>query len=148
MSWLIDLRITSTCFELGDWPLSRVFFKNNANYPWFILVPRQDNIQEIDQLSIPSQHVLIEEISTLSRLIKQQFKPDKLNVGILGNIVPQLHIHVIARFKQDSLWPHSVWQELLDVAPYQTNEISTLLATMQPLIKNAYPEVDTKKPTI
>lgn len=134
MPFSIDKRITSTCFELADWSLSRVFLKNNANYPWFILVPRQDRIQEIDQLSTEQQHVLIDEISTLSQLIKQQFKPDKLNVGTLGNMVPQLHIHVIARFKHDKLWPAGVWQDNQETKLYTENEAKRLLITMRELI--------------
>lgn len=123
----IDPRITTTCFQLADWPLSRVFLKNNANYPWFILVPRQDNIQEIDQLSHPQQHTLIEEITKLSTLVKSRFKPDKLNIGTLGNIVSQLHIHVIARFTHDAFWPHGVWQEGLETQPYEPVMVDELL---------------------
>ncbi len=123
----IDPRITTTCFQLADWPLSRVFLKNNANYPWFILVPRQDNIQEIDQLSHPQQHTLIEEITKLSTLVKSRFKPDKLNIGTLGNIVSQLHIHVIARFTHDALWPHGVWQEGVETQPYEPVMVDELL---------------------
>jgi len=127
MTFKIDPRITDTCIELGDWPLSRVFLKNNANYPWFILVPRKKNIQEIDELSQQCRHELIDEISTLSSLVKSYFKPDKLNIGALGNIVPQLHIHVIGRFTQDSLWPHSVWQSAQTSVPYTEDELKPLL---------------------
>lgn len=109
MTIAIDPRITSTCFELTDWPLCRVFLKNNASYPWFILVPKVNGIRDINELTSSLQHTLIDEISRLSSIINTQFKPDKLNVGALGNIVSQLHIHVIARFTHDALWPHSVW---------------------------------------
>lgn len=135
MTIAIDHRITSTCFELTDWPLCRVFLKNNASYPWFILVPRVDNIQEIDQLPTSMQHTLIDEISRLSSLIKTQFKPDKVNVGALGNIVSQLHIHVIARFTHDDLWPHSVWQATLVDKPYGEDEAKALLEKMTPLFR-------------
>ncbi len=124
---MIDTRISSTCFELGDWPLSRVFLKNNANYPWFILVPRQDAITEIHQLPSPLRHVLMDEISELSSLVGAYFKPDKLNVGALGNMVPQLHIHVIARFAYDALWPHGVWQLAQTTAPYSNQALDVLL---------------------
>ena len=134
MTFYIDPRITSTCFELGDWPLSRVFLKDNANYPWFILVPRQENAQEIDQLPVELQHTLIEEISTLSCGVKQQFKPDKLNVGTLGNIVPQLHIHVIARFTHDDLWPQGVWQDLQETRPYEIAGLDGLVKKMRKLL--------------
>lgn len=132
----IDQRIISTCFELGDWPLSRVFLKNNALYPWFILVPRYANIQDMDQLPTHLQHTLMDEISALSSITKTYFKPTKLNVGTLGNIVPQLHIHVVARFASDKLWPHSVWQAALETKPYEENRITTLLNDLRPLILN------------
>ncbi len=136
MPFSIDTRITSSCFELADWALCRVFLKNNANYPWFILVPRQDNIHDVDQLSQDLQHTLIDEISRLSSLVKSHFKPDKLNVGTLGNVVSQLHVHVIARFTHDDLWPHGVWQEALANKPYAKNEVDCLLAQLTKLILN------------
>jgi len=110
MTFLIDDRILSTCFPLGDWPLSRVFLKNTADYPWLILVPRLEGVHEVDELSQALRHVLIDEVSQLSSIVRAYFKPDKLNVGALGNIVAQLHVHVIARFIDDKLWPHGVWQ--------------------------------------
>lgn len=127
MSFMIDHRISSTCFELAEWPLSRVYLKNNANYPWFILVPRQENITNINQLSSQLRHVLVDEISELSSIVSAYFKPDKLNVGALGNLVPQLHIHVIARFAHDELWPHGVWQSAQTTKPYEKYELDTLL---------------------
>mgnify|MGYP003407416507 FL=1 len=127
MTFIIDERITSSCFKIADWSLSTVFLKNNANYPWFILVPRYDNLQEIDQLPIALQHTLIEEISALSRLVKNEFKPDKINMGTLGNIVPQLHIHVVGRFKNDALWPHSVWQDAQETRVYEKEALDHLL---------------------
>jgi len=131
MNTSIDPRITSTCFTLADWPLSRVFLKNNANYPWFILVPRQDNIQDIDQLPQALQHTLIDEISRLSSIVKAHFQPDKLNVGTLGNIVPQLHIHVVARFTHDMLWPHGIWQASQTITPYQEDKIPELIELLR-----------------
>lgn len=132
MTFFIDSRITTSCIELCDWPLSRVFLKNNACYPWLILVPRCTNIQEINELPRVSQHQLIDEISHLSCIVKELFQPDKLNVGALGNIVSQLHVHVIARFKQDALWPHGIWQDNLETTPYPPatlQELSILLQT-------------------
>lgn len=122
MTFEVDQRIESSCFKIVDWELSRVFLKNNADYPWCILVPRQANIQDIDQLSLTHQHTLIQEISRLSSIIKDLFQPDKINVGALGNIVSQLHIHVIARFTHDKLWPHGIWQETPSPMLYQDQQ--------------------------
>lgn len=130
MTFLVDHRITSTCSQIAEWPLCRVFLKNNANYPWFILIPRQENIQEIDQLPETLQHTLIQEISKLTSIVKAQFKPHKMNVGALGNVVSQLHIHVVARFTHDKLWPHGVWQEQ-EHMPYEENEMKQLIEQLQ-----------------
>lgn len=126
MDFYVDPRITSSCFELFDWPLCRVFLKNNANYPWLILVPRHPHIQGIDQLPPNLQHLLIDEISRLSAIVRELFQPDALNVGALGNIVSQLHIHIIARFTQDALWPHGVWQKEQINTPYSQLALDAL----------------------
>lgn len=127
--------ISSTCFELGNWPLSQVLLKNNANYPWIILIPRLENIQEIDQLSQEQGIILMDEISRLSSIMRAYFQPDKLNVGSLGNIVPQLHVHVVARFKQDQLWPHGIWQEAQETKLYKESELTPLLNDLRREIK-------------
>ena len=139
MTFEIDSRILSSCFELGDWPLSRVLLKNNADYPWFILVPRQENLQEIDQLSPALRHIFMDEISQLSSIAKHYFKPDKLNIGALGNMVPQLHMHIIARFKTDNLWPHGVWQAAQTNSLYPKNTRQLLLADLRDIILNKSP---------
>jgi len=81
----------------------------DSNYPWFILVPDREHITEIHQLNETDQQQLISESSTLSRLIDQQFNADKINIAALGNLVPQLHIHHIVRYKTDAAWPAPVW---------------------------------------
>ena len=126
MAFHIDSRIESTCIHVCDWPLSRVFLKNNADYPWLILVPRYENVRAMDQLPKSLQHQLMDEISALSTHVREHFKPDAINVGALGNIVQQLHIHVIARFTHDSLWPHSVWQATKDSPLYTEEELNAL----------------------
>lgn len=138
VSFIIDHRILSTCLGVADGPLSRILLKNDCNYPWLILVPRKENIQDIDQLSARSRHVLMDEISQLSLIIKQYFKPDKLNVGALGNIVPQLHIHLIARFTHDNVWPHGVWQSTQTTIPYAEPTLKLLLADLRDLMKDHF----------
>ncbi len=127
MTFSIDSRIASTCFHLMDWPLSSIFLKNNAQYPWLILVPRHENVQAMDQMPKPLQHQLMDEISALSAIVRAHFKPDSLNIGALGNIVPQLHVHVVARFTHDALWPHGVWQAALESMPYTENKGNELI---------------------
>jgi diadenosine tetraphosphate (Ap4A) HIT family hydrolase len=130
----IDERIISTSFILGDWPLSRVLLKNESQFPWFILVPRVENIQEIYQLAKENQQVLMEEINQLSLLVNHYFNPDKLNIGALGNVVPQLHVHLIARNKHDAMWPQGIWQSALNSRAYERSELNPLLADLKDLI--------------
>jgi diadenosine tetraphosphate (Ap4A) HIT family hydrolase len=94
---------------MGDFPLSRLLLLNDARYPWFVLVPRRPKITEIYQLSEADQLQLLRESSQLSRFLMEGFNGDKLNIGALGNLVPQLHIHHIVRYRSDEAWPGPVW---------------------------------------
>ena len=94
---------------------------NDANYPWFILVPDRESITEIYQLDENDQQQLITESSRLSRILHTAFNADKINIGALGNIVPQLHIHHIARYKDDAAWPAPVWGTV-KASAYQDTE--------------------------
>jgi diadenosine tetraphosphate (Ap4A) HIT family hydrolase len=114
----LDERLQSSCFEIIDWPLSKVLLKNNAHYPWLILVPRRNHVTEITQLSKEDSYQLMDETQQLSRMMEEIFEPDKINIATLGNMVAQLHVHVVARFKTDPLWPQGVWQASIDEKPY------------------------------
>jgi len=127
MQFVVDNRIHSSSFLLGRWALSDVYLKNDASFPWFILVPREVNVQEIYQLSVAQRHVLMDEIATLSVIVEDYFKPEKLNIGALGNIVSQLHIHVVGRFKTDKAWPQGIWQPDLTVVPYSAKQGTDLV---------------------
>ena len=94
---------------IGNFSLSRVLLMNDSNYPWFILVPRQNDIQEIYQLERSKQEQLLHESSVLAGVIMEYFDGDKLNIAAIGNIVPQLHLHHIVRYKNDIAWPKPVW---------------------------------------
>lgn len=89
--------------------LSDLRLMNNQQYPWLILVPRVEGAVELVDLSPPQQYQLMDEIALVSSLLKNLYEPDKLNVGCLGNIVRQLHIHIIARYRSDAAWPSPVW---------------------------------------
>ena len=82
---------------------------DNQKFPWIILIPKRKNITDISDLSAKDQILLMKEIVFCSKLMKKIFKTSKLNVEKIGNIVPQLHIHIVARYKKDSSWPLSVW---------------------------------------
>jgi len=92
--------------------LSKLLLMNDSNYPWFILVPKISNITEIHQLSSENQQLLTEEITTISKHLESSYNADKINVAALGNMVSQLHVHIIARFKSDACWPKPVWGQI------------------------------------
>ena len=101
----------------------------DSNYPWFILVPDREDITEIHQLSETDQQQLMSESSTLSRIIDKHFNADKINIAALGNLVPQLHIHHIVRYKTDAAWPAPVWGKvpLKAYTEEETNRVITRL---------------------
>ncbi len=94
---------------LRDLPLCQVVLMNDQRFPWLILVPRREEVTEIFELSPQDQHQLMDEVVLVSNLVKQVFNAQKINIGALGNIVSQLHIHVVGRQSTDSLWPRPVW---------------------------------------
>jgi diadenosine tetraphosphate (Ap4A) HIT family hydrolase len=94
---------------LAELSCCRLLLMNNQRYPWLILVPRQANYREWHHLPVPDQTAAFAEVMHVSRCVEALFSPDKINVAALGNVVPQLHIHVIARFTNDDCWPTPVW---------------------------------------
>lgn len=105
----VDPVIASLTAQLADWPLSRVFLYNDSRYHWGLLVPRRAGVIEMADLSPEDQAQLMREIVQLTGLIRPLPGVEKINVGNLGNMVPQLHVHVIGRFKGDPAWPGPVW---------------------------------------
>jgi len=89
--------------------MSRVLLMNDARYPWLVLVPRKTDLTEIHDLSASDRATLMEEISRTSETLKSLMNAAKINVGVLGNLVPQLHVHIVARNPGDAAWPGPVW---------------------------------------
>ncbi len=117
-------------FKIGELNLTYLLLNNNALFPWVILVPKRNNIREIIDLTQIDQHLLIDEINLVSLAIKKLFLPDKLNIATLGNITPQLHIHIIARYKTDKAWPQAVFgKEKQEYYFIKRQEILTKLQT-------------------
>ena len=102
-------QLEKDCTVLGEFTLCSLLLVNDANYPWFILLPNRENITEIHQLSASDQQQLLSESMFFCRCLEDLYQPDKLNIAALGNVVPQLHIHHIARFTTDACWPAPVW---------------------------------------
>lgn len=118
-------QLAADTVTITDLKLSRLLLMNNKSVPWLILVPRQPDIREIFELSAEDQAQLLHEITTISRHLSVTFKADKINVAALGNMVPQLHIHIVARHTSDLAWPKPVWGNL-PPAPYDENEITII----------------------
>jgi len=109
MTFELAPELQRDCIALADWPLCKVLLMNDSQYPWFILVPRISGLKEIIDLTDIQQKTFWLESAKLSELLRDVFNPDKLNVAALGNMVPQLHVHHIARFTTDIAWPKPVW---------------------------------------
>ncbi len=105
----LDSRLAADTLAVADLPLSAVRLMNDATYPWLILVPRREGAVEIVDLSPADRGQLMEEIATVSGVLRAMTACDKLNVAALGNMVSQLHVHVIGRFAGDPAWPGPVW---------------------------------------
>ena len=102
-------KLDQDCLLVGQFDLSLLLISRDANYPWLILVPKREDITEIYQLNDADRQQLLHESCVLSEAMNELFAPDKLNIAALGNMVPQLHMHHIARYESDPAWPQPVW---------------------------------------
>ena len=109
MSFKLNRKFLKTSHHLIDLKLCTIRLNDNSKFPWIILIPKKNKITDISDLNSKDQTLLMKEIVYVSKVMKKLFKTSKLNVEKIGNIVPQLHIHIIARSKKDSSWPLSVW---------------------------------------
>ena len=109
MSIKLDRKFLKSSYHVTDLKLCTIRLNDNSKFPWLILIPKRNKIADISDLKSKDQILLMKEIVYVSKIMKKLFKTSKLNVEKIGNIVPQLHIHIIARNKKDSSWPLSVW---------------------------------------
>ena len=130
-------RLNEDCITIGAFPLCRLLLMNDAKYPWLILVPQRGGIREVFELSEADQQQLLWESATLSRLIAEHFKADKINVAALGNMVPQLHIHHIVRYSSDAAWPAPVWGHA-PAEPYSEQALDVMVTTLRELMPDVF----------
>lgn len=128
--------LAHSTIELAEWPLCKVLFKNEKNFVWFLLVPCRENSVELTDLSNADQQQLLTEINRLSHIIQTEFKPDKMNVATIGNQVPQLHVHVVGRYKTDPLWPESIWQSKYQASPYDTQSLEDIITNLKEMVQS------------
>jgi diadenosine tetraphosphate (Ap4A) HIT family hydrolase len=119
-------RLAADTVFIADWKLCRVLLMNDARYPWLILVPRRNGVTEIFELNPEDRETLMAEIALASERLKHFTHAAKINVGALGNLVPQLHIHIVARSSGDAAWPGPVWGHGR-AEPYSTDAGETLV---------------------
>lgn len=128
-------QLEKDCIIIGEFSLCSLLLLNDANYPWFILLPNREDVTELHKLSTKDQQQLMAESMYFSRCLEQVFQPDKLNIAALGNIVPQLHVHHIARFTTDACWPSPVWGVVATI-PYNKEQIESIRNQLLAWLKN------------
>jgi diadenosine tetraphosphate (Ap4A) HIT family hydrolase len=109
MMFVLHQRLAADTHLLGQMRLCLLLLMNDATYPWFILVPQRPQVGEIFELAAADRSLLIDEVTAVSQAVAEVFAADKLNIAALGNLVPQLHVHVIGRFRADPAWPAPIW---------------------------------------
>lgn len=124
MGFALDHRLEGSSHFIEDWTLCRVALKSDRTWPWLYLIPRRENIREIYDLSTQDQLQLVREISMAASALNALYKPEKINTAALGNMVPQLHIHIFARYKHDPAWPRPVWAVQTEEIPYTEEDKS------------------------
>lgn len=115
--------------------LSRVLLLNDSRFQWLILVPDRPSVTELHTLNAADQMILMSELTVCSRVLESLYRPDKINIGALGNLVPQLHIHVVARFQTDTAWPGPVWG-FGERQPYSTSVLEDTVTSLRKLLRN------------
>ena len=137
MTFVLHPRLAADTASIADWPLSRVLLMNDKRYPWIVLVPRRAEIVEVFDLDEAARITLMSEIAGISEKLKAWATSrggcDKINVGMIGNIVPQLHVHIVARTKSDPAWPAPVWGRG-EAIPYGAVELEQTIASLRPAL--------------
>jgi len=129
-AFVLHERLAADTVPVAELGLCSARLMNDRTWPWLVLVPRRPAAREIIDLGEADRRLLIEEIAAASRELQTLHRPDKINIGVLGNLVPQLHVHVIARFTGDPAWPRPVWGVQPPV-PSAAEELDTAVATLR-----------------
>ncbi|MBF7141656.1 MULTISPECIES: HIT domain-containing protein [Pseudomonas] len=138
----LDPRLQADTWVLGDFPLCRLLLSKDANYPWLILVPRRSGITEAFELESADQAQLARETALVAQQLKAAVEADKINVAALGNVVAQLHIHVIARYTRDAAWPAPVWGRVA-AASYEHERLEQFKAQLRHSLTGDFAWADT-----
>jgi diadenosine tetraphosphate (Ap4A) HIT family hydrolase len=128
--WSLHSQLKKDTIDIGDLPLCRVLVIKDAHYPWLLLVPRREGAVEIIDLDEVAQAQLMTEVARVGRALKEITNCDKLNIAALGNLVPQLHVHVIARRTSDAAWPRPVWGVMPPLA-HDAEEVQNFITALR-----------------
>ena len=126
----MDKRLVQDTVVLGDFALSRVLLMNDSRYRWLILVPRIADASEVFELTAAQQQQLWQETSRVGQVLKTLFQADKINIATLGNVVQQLHMHIVVRMQDDAAWPAPVWGRGM-AQPYTVEQLAQIQARLQ-----------------
>lgn len=129
--FILHPQLAADSVLLGEFPLCQVLLANDGNFPWLILVPKVNGITELHELTDEQQVQFLAESNAVSKLLKDGLSADKINIAALGNMVPQLHIHHVARFKEDACWPKPIWGQISAITrtEQQTEQFVTMIST-------------------
>jgi len=141
--FILNQQLEKDSFFITNINLSQLRLMNDANYIWLILIPQENNLKEFIDLSFSQQIVLLQEINLLSAILKQNFPCDKINIANLGNIVPQLHIHIIARKQNDITFPKPVWGNAEKI-PYSSENLKDICEKIKLFLQNHEKDLDKK----
>ncbi|MCQ9616092.1 HIT family protein [Paenalcaligenes niemegkensis] len=125
--------LAADTIEIGELSLCKVLLINDQQYPWLILVPKRPDISEIFELNAEDQQQLWTETTAVAKALSVYSKADKMNIATLGNMVPQLHMHIIARHKSDAAWPAPVWGKV-PAKPYSAEQAHAQKAAFSALL--------------
>ena len=133
----LDPQLEHDTLPIGDFPLCRLLLINDAQYPWFVLVPRREDVSEVFQLAEADRQALWDETTFLAEALKDTFAADKINVAALGNVVSQLHMHVIARRRSDVAWPAPVWGKQ-PPKPYEAAQVDSIKGKLRMVLASSF----------
>ncbi len=134
--FVLHERLAADTVEVCEWPLCKVLLLNDSTYPWLVLVPMRDGLKEFHNVAAADRAALMAEIDCASRALQTLHASDKINVAALGNMVPQLHIHVISRLTTDPAWPGPVWAAV-EAVPYDGANLSAVVGTLRQALSAA-----------
>ncbi len=134
MTIAIHPQLAKDCLPIVNLGVCRIYLQNNSHFPWLVLIPMREGITEIFDMNTEDYEQVMSEVRHVTRHFASLTGADKMNVATLGNVVPQLHIHVIARFKDDPAWPNPVWNTALPPSPYPTDKAEAFIKELRAIL--------------